>query len=133
MTRVEEREWVFKIIFSDQFDSLEDLEEVFSNHDLDFDKEGFIYKSLAAYIGQKDEIDQILVEELGQNSYDRLSKIDKAILSLSINEIKNLSIPTSVSINEAVNLSKKYSTETGYRFINSVLGSLDRKKVLWEP
>lgn len=127
MTRIEEREWVFKIIFGDQFESLEDLEEVFSNHDLAFDKDGFIYKSLSSYLEKKEEIERIILGEIGENSYKRLNKIDKALLSLSINEIKNINIPTSVSINEAVNLSKKYSTQDGFKFVNSVLGSLVRK------
>lgn len=127
MTRVEEREWVFKIIFGHQFDSLEDLREAFDNYDLTYDENGFIYKSLSSYLDKKEIIDQILVEELGQNSFNKLNKMDKAILSLSINEIKFLEIPTSVSINEAVNLSKKYSTQDGFKYINSVLGSLARK------
>ncbi|MDD7464364.1 MAG: transcription antitermination factor NusB [Anaerococcus sp.] len=127
MTRVEEREWVFKIIFGDQFQSLEDLKEVFANHDLDYDEDGFIYKSLSSYLEHKEDIDQILLLELGQSPFARLNKLDKSILSLSINEIKYLDIPTSVSINEAVNLSKKYSTQDGYKYINSVLGSLVKK------
>lgn len=127
MTRMEEREWVFKIIFGNQFDGLNDLKEVFENYDLSYDEDGFIYKSLSSYLKNKEEIDQILTKELGENSFNKLSKMDKSILSLSINEIKFLDIPTSVSINEAVNLSKKYSTQEGYKYINSVLGSLVRK------
>lgn len=129
MTRVEEREWVFKIIFGNQFDSLEDLKEVFDNYNLDFDKDGFIYESLSSYLNEKENIDQIICKELGENSFHRLNKMDKSILSLSINEIKYLDIPTSVSINEAVNLSKKYSTQDGYKYINSVLGSIVRKGI----
>ncbi len=132
MTRVEEREWVFKIIFGDQFQSLEDLKEVFANHDLDYDEDGFIYKSLSSYLENKEDIDQILLLELGQSPFARLNKLDKSILSLSINEIKYLDIPTSVSINEAVNLSKKYSTQDGYKYINSVLGSLVKKGKKWD-
>ncbi|MGO3018036.1 MAG: transcription antitermination factor NusB [Anaerococcus sp.] len=129
MKRIKEREWIFKIIFGDQFESLEDLEEVFLNHELDFDKSGFIYKSLSSYLEEKEAIEEVILNELGQNAYNRLSKIDKSLLSLSINEIKNLDIPPSVSINEAVNLSKKYSTQDGFKFINSVLGSLVRKGI----
>src|SRR5699024_7247967 len=115
MKRIKEREWIFKIIFGDQFESLEDLEEVFLNHELDFDKSGFIYKSLSSYLEEKEAIEEVILNELGQNAYNRLSKIDKSLLSLSINEIKNLDIPPSVSINEAVNLSKKYSTQDGFK------------------
>lgn len=132
MKRIEEREWVFKIIFGNQFESLEDLEEVFNNHELDFDTDSFIYKSLSSYIRNKEKIEEIIINEIGENSFKRMNKMDKAILSLSINETKNLSIPTSVSINEAVNLSKKYSTQDSFKFINSVLGALSRKGMEWE-
>lgn len=127
MKRVEERERVFKLIFEDQLDDEEVLQDTLENHQLDLDKESFLYKSLINYIEHRSEIEAVLLEELGENPYKRLSKIDKAILSVSINEMKFMDIPESVSINEAVNLSKKYSTENGYKFINSVLGSLVRK------
>ncbi|MDD7305931.1 MAG: transcription antitermination factor NusB [Peptoniphilaceae bacterium] len=127
MTRVEEREWVFKIIFGNLFDSQMDLQEIFDNYGLDFNKDGFIYKSLSSYLNEKEIINQILIEELGKNSFNRLNKIDKSILSLSINEIKFLAIPASVSINEAVNISKKYAAQDSYKYINSVLGSIVRK------
>lgn len=127
MKRVEEREWVFKIIFKDQFDSIEDLENIFNHNELNYYEDGFIYKSLSSYIKDKENIQNIILNAIGENSYKRLSKIDKAIISLSINETKNLSIPTSVSINEAVNLSKKYSTQEGFKFVNSVLGLIDKK------
>jgi N utilization substance protein B len=127
MKRTEQREWVFKLIFENQLDDEESLLSTLENHQLDIDKESFLYKSLIKYMENRSEIENILLEELGENPYKRLSKIDKAILSVSINEMKFLDIPESVSINEAVNLSKKYSTENGYKFINSVLGSLVRK------
>lgn len=127
MKRTEQREWVFKLIFEDQLDDEKSLLSTLENHQLDIDKESFLYKSLIKYMENRSEIENILLEELGENPYKRLSKIDKAILSVSINEMKFLDIPESVSINEAVNLSKKYSTENGYKFINSVLGSLVRK------
>lgn len=128
MKRIEQREWVFKIIFENQLDSIDDIERNFINHELDFKKDTYIYQSLESYIINREDINQILLEELGEHPYKRLSKIDRSILNLSINEIFYLNLPDSISINEAVNISKKYSTEEGYKFINSVLGSIVRKK-----
>lgn len=55
----------------------------------------------------------------------RLSKISLAILRVAIYEMKYLEdIPVSVSINEAVELSKKYSTEEETSFVNGVLGAV---------
>ena len=56
----------------------------------------------------------------------------RAILYLSLNEIYYLGVPVSVSINEAVNLAKKYSDKDDYKLINSILGSIVRKDGKWE-
>ena len=53
---------------------------------------------------------------------DRLFKTDLAALLLALYEIKTIGdIPEAVSINEAVNLVKKYSTEKSYSYVNGVL------------
>lgn len=54
-------------------------------------------------------------------SIDRLSKVDKAILSLGIYELKYTDTPGIVAINEAVELAKKYSDEKVIKMINAVL------------
>ncbi|MDD2217659.1 MAG: transcription antitermination factor NusB [Eubacteriales bacterium] len=59
----------------------------------------------------------------------RLPKVDLAILRLAIGEILyDESLPPQVSINEAVNIAKKYSTDDSGKFINGVLGSIVREK-----
>lgn len=55
----------------------------------------------------------------------RMSKIDLSILRLSVYEMKfRDDIPTSVSINEAIELAKKYSSEEAGAFINGILGRI---------
>lgn len=56
---------------------------------------------------------------------DRLSKVDLSILRLGIYEMSfREDIPYSVSINEAVELAKKYSGDEAGAFINGVLGKV---------
>ena len=55
---------------------------------------------------------------------DRLSKVDKAILSLGIYELKYTDTPSVVSINEAIELSKKYSDEKVTKMINATLDKI---------
>ena len=51
--------------------------------------------------------------------------VDLAILRLALTEIHYMeNIPVSVSINEAVNMAKKFSTEKSASFINGVLGKI---------
>jgi N utilization substance protein B len=52
---------------------------------------------------------------------DRLNKVDQAILSLGIYELLYTETPSVVAINEAIELSKKYSDESVTKMINGVL------------
>ena len=66
-------------------------------------------------------------ENLDKWSIDRIAKTDLAILRTAVAEMLYVdSIPVSVSINEAVNLAKKYGDDRSYAFINSVLGKISR-------
>jgi N utilization substance protein B len=58
----------------------------------------------------------------------RQPAVDRNILRMAMYEILYLDqVPASVSINEAVELAKKYSTEESSRFVNGVLGTLVRE------
>lgn len=57
----------------------------------------------------------------------RLSRVDLAILRLAVYEMKHTDIPAAVAINEAVELTRKYSQEESCSFINGVLGTISRK------
>jgi len=62
---------------------------------------------------------------------NRISKVDLSILRLSIFEISFLDdIPYSVSVNEAVELAKKYSSDDSGPFINGILSKISKLKVL---
>ena len=52
---------------------------------------------------------------------DRLNKVDQAIISLGIYELMYTDVPSVVAINEAIELSKKYSDEAVTKMINGVL------------
>jgi transcription antitermination protein NusB len=66
------------------------------------------------------------IRTLAQNwEFDRIAKIDLAILRLAIYEmIYRNDIPPVVSINEAIDLSKEYSNQDAKRFINGILDRL---------
>ena len=58
----------------------------------------------------------------------RQPAVDRNILRMAIFEILYLDcVPASVSINEAVELAKKFSTDDSSRFVNGVLGALTRQ------
>ncbi len=75
----------------------------------------------------KDELDEIIASHLKKGwKINRLSKVSLAVLRLAIYEMKyEKDVPFSVSINEAVELSKKFSIdESG--FVNGVLGAISK-------
>lgn len=124
MNRVEQREWVFKLIYQDLISEIDDLDKLLDDNNLS--DESFIKDSMLSYLSNSTKIMEKLEGGLDSN-HKRLARVLKAILYLSINEIYFLEIPVSVSINEAVNLAKKYSDEDDYKLINSILGSIVRK------
>ena len=74
-----------------------------------------------------EDIDKVIKESLDNWTFERVAKTDLAILRTALAEIMYVdSIPESVSINEAVELSRKFSDEKSYAFVNSVLGKASR-------
>lgn len=130
MKRTDQREWVFKLIYQDTINKIEDLDELLENHKLSRD-EKFIVDSLDSYISNFEKIDSKLEENVDK-SMPKLSRVVRSIIYLSINEIYFLEIPVSVSINEAVNLAKKFSGEDDYKIVNLILGDIVRKDNKWE-
>lgn len=124
MNRVEQREWVFKLIYQDMISHTDDIDKMIEENGLS--DEEFVKESINSYFSNISIIEEKLEENLDSRS-KRLAKVLRAILYLSLNEIYYLGVPVSVSINEAVNLAKKYSDKDDYKLINSILGSIVRK------
>ena len=59
---------------------------------------------------------------------DRLSRVDLSILRLAVYEMTVEKLPAGIVINEAVELSKTFSTDEIGAFINGLLGSLARSE-----
>ncbi len=129
MNRVEQREWVFKLIYQDMISKIEDVDKILA--ELNLADEAFIKASISSYLDKLTLIEEKVDSNL-DSKHKRIAKVLRSILYLSINEIYFMDIPVSVSINEAVNLAKKYSDEEDYKLVNSILGSIVRKDGKWE-
>lgn len=124
MKRSDQREWVFKLIFQDTINKIEDCKDILENHDISED-EKFIVDSINSYRENFDIINEKLENNIPKGM-PKLSRVVRSIIYLSINEIYFLDIPVSVSINEAVNLAKKFSEEDDYKAVNLILGNIVR-------
>lgn len=72
-----------------------------------------------------EEVDEVITQHARNWALTRIAKVDLAILRLAIYELKyRLDIPPIVSINEAIDLSKIYSSPDSKRFINGILDRL---------
>lgn len=70
---------------------------------------------------KKDELDQLANKYLVDWQINRLNKVDQAILRMGIYELLYTETPSIVAINEAIELSKRYSDEKVTKMINGVL------------
>ena len=126
MSRKNARESVFKMIFEYTFSKEKDpyiLEEFLSDEE-NKDEVGYIKEVYNGVIDKYDELIEKIANVSKSFKLERIYKIDLAILLVSLYEILYIkSIPTNVSINEALNLSKIYSTEKSASFINGILSN----------
>ena len=128
MNRRESREAGFLIVFEQSFtrQTVESIVALAKEYrEMKFDDYSL---SLAKGVEQnRDQIDVFITENLKDWVLDRISKVSLAILRCAIYEFKvGKTIPEEISINEAVELSKKYSLPEDTTFVNGVLGSISR-------
>lgn len=85
----------------------------------------YVNKIIDIYEVNSSEIDEIVQKNSKGWSIGHMSKVDLAILRLGICEIKYIEdIHPNITINECVELAKKYSTEKSAKFINGVLAGV---------
>ena len=71
------------------------------------------------------ELDQMIKDRVKNWEFNRLAVIDKVILRIGICELLYFEdIPPKVSINEAIEIARTYSTEKSDKFVNGVLDSV---------
>lgn len=96
---------------------VEDYEMKLDTIDLDYIKE-----ILVKVEENKVEIDNKIEESLNNWKLERISKVNLSILRLAIGEMLYIEdVPEKVAINEAIEMTKKYSDDKSVSFINGVL------------
>lgn len=130
MSRKDARDIAFKLIFEYMFSGekkeylLEEYTADFSDDDTAYVRE--IYNGVSSHF---DEISSDIRNTIKNYELERVYNVDRAILSLAIYEIKYVdSVPFKVSVDEALNLAKKYSEDGSAKFINGVLAQFERQK-----
>lgn len=126
MSRSSARELVFKLVFEYLFNKEKDVEllEEFVNDEANKAEVGYINEIYNGVMAHCDELLKDIESFSAGFKLDRIYKVDLAILVVAIYEMKYVnSIPKAVSVNEALNLAKIYSTEKSSKFINGILSN----------
>ena len=84
----------------------------------------FVNDLIYNIIKKQKDINKIANKYLVDWNINRLSKVDKAILSIGIYELLYKDTPSVVAINEAIELSKKYSDEKVTKMLNATLDKI---------
>ena len=126
LTRTEAREKIMVILYQIDFYKKENieynLEDIF-HENLEMDNK-YVKDIVNGVLENQDKIDETINKYLDNWDLDRLGKTDKAILRLGTYEMLYYDTPKVVVINEAVELSKKYSDDKIVKLINAVLDKI---------
>lgn len=130
MSRRDARDVAFKMIFEYTF-SKEKKDFLLDEYTANFsaDDKSYVQEVYCGVLQHFDELEGDIDSTIKNYKLNRLYSTDRAILLLAIYEIKYVeSIPYKVSVDEALSLSKIYSTADSAKFINGVLAQFAREK-----
>ncbi|MET3616468.1 N utilization substance protein B [Peptoniphilus olsenii] len=103
------------------------LELFLENNNFLGDELDYINRVIPDLLSNIDKIDSTIQKNLKGWTMARLAKVDRQILRIAVYEfLFKDDIPPEVSINEAVEIARLYSTEESPKFINGILGSIYR-------
>lgn len=127
------REAAFIMLFEADFKVDEDLGDFYTNA-LEiggYEDDEYLKTVFFGVIENKDSLDAEIAATAKGWKLSRLSKVVLNIMRISVYEMLNLKdVPFAVSINEAVELAKKYDDEKAPKFVNGVLNTVASNKGL---
>ena len=126
ITRKEAREQVVALLFETEFKADESSAEVFSisSENREIPEDEYIKRTYFGVCDNREKIDELIGAHSHGWKTHRLTTLSRSILRLAVYEMLFEEIPYSVSINEALELSKKFDDPKAKAFINGVLNSV---------
>lgn len=128
MKRTIAREKAMQILFQLEINDIDPVQAI-ENHLGDKKNDDFLKMLVLGVEKKKQEIDDTIIQHLENWTIDRIASVERTVLRIAIYEITFIEdIPENVSINEAVELAKKYADEKSGKFVNGVLSKIIAKK-----
>lgn len=136
MNKSEIREEIFKLIYSlevQKNESNEQIDVFLEDSEMSEKVKDDVKETVSKIIELSSDIENEIAKNLKSEwTIERISKINMSILKIAIYEIVYKKLPYKISINEAVELAKKYGEDTSASFINGVLASVVKDNNLAE-
>jgi N utilization substance protein B len=103
----------------------EALERMVADYHLSPELASFARELLAGVLGNVGRIDEQIAGAATERPLEELPAVERNILRIAVREcvVDNLT-PVGAAINEAVDLAKKYGSDSSSRFVNGVLGTI---------
>jgi N utilization substance protein B len=100
-----------------------------SESDLDEVAAAFVRALVVGTVANREAIDLLIAEAAPEWPVASIAPVDRTILRLGIYELRyTKDTPLEIVINEAVELARRFGSESSARFINGVLGNIAEKK-----
>lgn len=128
-TRREVREKAMQVLYAYEIskEPIEMLLETIAGEELNDDEELYRFAQALVYsvLNHRAEADMLIREKSQHWNFDRIATLDLVLLRMGIVEfIYFPEIPVKVSINECVDIAKRFSTDQSGRFVNGMLDSI---------
>lgn len=118
---------LYQILLYDKNKIEYDIDKVISDNILDNNE--YIENMIKGIVNDLDNLKELANKYLDTWPLNRLGLTDQAIILIGIYELINTDTPDIVCINEAVELSKKYSDESVTKMINAMLDNIYHKEL----
>ena len=125
------RKLAMKILYQKDLrpDDLNDIiEQFFCDSNYTDDTKNWAIELSEAVYNKIDDCDEIITRYAIDWDIERVNLIDKNILRIAIYELKHTETPINIILNEAIEISKKCSTDEAPKFINGILGNFVKKE-----
>ena len=106
------------------------LDDLFVRNSYDKETKLFVSELYGNIVDNKIWAEQLISDNLDNWKLERVAILDQLIMRIAVNEIYfNDDIPPKVSISEAIEIAKLYSTEDSAGFVNGVLDAIFKHKL----
>lgn len=100
----------------------EQMQEKLGDENLSFSR-----MLISGTIENIEKVDETIKAHLTNWDFDRLNKVDLAVLRISVYPLLfQLDMPSTIIIDEAVDISKEYGSDDSFKFINAILDSIKK-------